>query len=100
MPSHHATAPTRLLIASRVAASLLGGWLFVWGFVTLGISLLLAAGMPYGDASTLGYLLAFLVYLVAFLWSFAATSVARVWAVLAGGGGLMTGLAWLLVRHG
>ncbi|QPF73252.1 iron uptake protein [Roseateles sp. DAIF2] len=91
-----ALAPTRLQIVSRVAASLLGGWAFVWGFVTLGVALLLTAGMPFGDARTLVYLLAFLVFLVAFLWAFAAASLARVWAVLAGGGVLMTGLAWLL----
>ncbi|HEX4987067.1 MAG TPA: iron uptake protein [Burkholderiales bacterium] len=87
-----------LPVVSRVAASLLGGYAFVWGFVTLGIMLLLAAGMPYEEAQTLLYLLAFLVFLACFLWAFAATSLARVWAVLAGGGAAMTLAAWLLSR--
>jgi len=85
-------------IASRIAASLLGGWAFTWGFVALGITLLVAAGMPYGEARTLLYLLAFLVFLGLFLWSFAEAALSRVWLVLAGGGAVMTGAAWLLTR--
>ena len=84
-------------VASRVAASLLGGYAFVWGFVTLGIALLLASGVDYDDARTFCNLLAFLVFLVCFCWAFAAASLARVWGVLAGGGALMTGAAWLLL---
>lgn len=85
-------------IASRVAASLLGGWAFVWGFTTLGITALVALGMPYMEAQTLLFLLAFLLFLALFCWSFAAASLTRVWAVLAGGAALMTGAAWLLQR--
>lgn len=88
-----------LPIVSRVAASLFGGWLFSWGFVTLGIAAAVAAGVPYGDARTLLYLLAFLVFLGVFLWAFAAASVARVWLLLAGGGAAMTGAAWLLTQR-
>lgn len=87
-----------LSILSRVAASLLGGWFFTWGFVVLAIASLVASGMPFGDARTLAYLLAFLVFLALFLWSFAAASAARVWLVLAGGGLGMAGAASLLVR--
>jgi hypothetical protein len=90
------TSPAQII--SRIAASLLGGYAFVWGFVTLGIALLLLAGMPYDDARTLAYLLAFLVLLVMFCWSFAAASLVRVWSVLAGGGAIMTGFAWWLTR--
>jgi hypothetical protein len=85
-------------IVSRVAAGLLGGYAFVWGFVTLGIALLLSMGMPYGDARTLVFLIAFLVLLVVFCWSFVAASLIRVWVVLAGGAMIMSGLAWLLMR--
>jgi hypothetical protein len=88
----------RLQITTRVAAGIVGGWAFVWGFVTLGIATLLRAGMSYQDAMTLSYLLAFLVYLVAFCWAFAATSATRAWVVLAGGGAAMTGLGWALLR--
>jgi hypothetical protein len=85
-----------LHVVSRVAAALLGGNAFTWGFTTLGIVLAMAAGAAYGTAQTSAYLLAFLVFLAAFLWAFAARSAARVWAVLAGGGVLMTGLAALV----
>ena len=88
--------PSRLHVISRIAASLLGGWAFVWGFVTLAIAGQVALGQPYGEAHTASMLLAFLVFLVVFCWSFAARSLARVWAVLAGGAALMTGIAWLV----
>ena len=100
-PDSSAVAPRnggvgRWQVASRIGASLLGGWLFVWGLATLGIVSLLAAGMPYPDAQTLVYLLAFLVFLAALCWSFATASVTRAWLVLAGGGAAMTALAWWL----
>ncbi|MFT3666814.1 iron uptake protein [Piscinibacter sp.] len=91
--------PTRAHIASRVAASLLGGWSFVWGFVALCITALVALGQPYDEAYKAAMLLAFLVFLAAFCWAFAAASLARVWTVLAGGAALMTGAAWLLQRQ-
>ena len=80
----------------RIAASLLGGYFFVWGFTTLGISLGVAAGMAYSEARTLIYLLAFLLFLVCFCWAYAESSLVRVWAVFASGGALMTTGAWLL----
>jgi hypothetical protein len=55
-------------VAARVAASVLGGYAFVWGFVTAGIALLARTGMPYGEAQTALHLLAFLVYLACFCW--------------------------------
>jgi hypothetical protein len=85
-------------IVSRVAASLLGGWLFVWGFATLGIALALAAGMVYGEATQLIYLLAFPLFLTMFCWAFAVSSLVRAWAVLAGGGAVMTAIAWVMTR--
>ena len=92
------TTVNALRITSRVAASLLGGYAFVWGFCALGIALQLMAGVPYGQAQTLVHLLAFVVFLVCFCWAFAVERTVHAWAVLAGGGTLMTGLAWLLVR--
>ena len=85
-------------VLSRIAAAVFGGYAFVWGFTTLLIAVALTIRLPYGDAQTTAYLLAFLVFLGAFLWAFAARRVAVVWGVLAGGGGAMTGLAWLLTR--
>ncbi len=86
------------IIVSRIAAGVFGGYAFVWGFTALSIVLGMAAGVTYGDAQTGAYLLAFLLFLVAFLWAFAARSIVRVWGVLAGGGALMTLLAWTLAR--
>lgn len=88
------SAVTRLNIASRIAAGVLGGYAFTWGFIALLVGSLFAAQMEFHDAEALGYILGFIVFLVVFLWAFAAASVARVWAVLAGGGAVMTGLAW------
>jgi len=92
------TAPSLTQIASRVAASIVGGYAFVWGFASLGTVLLLAAGMPYSDAQTLCFLLAFLLFTTCICWAIAGQSLVRVWAVLAGGGAVMTGAAWLLAR--
>lgn len=85
-------------IPSRVAASLLGGYVLTWGFAVLGIALLAILGMPFEDAYKLTMMLAFLVFLAAFCWTFAAASVAQVWAVLTGGGAVMTGAAWSISR--
>lgn len=89
---------TRSHVVSRIAASLLGGWGFTWGFVSLGITGLVALGVEFHEAHTTAMLLAFLVFLTVFCWAFAAASLARVWAVLAGGALLMTAAAWLLQR--
>ena len=86
------------LIVSRIAAGLAGGYDFTWGFVTLGIAMLLAVGVSFGEARTLIFLVAFLLLLVVFFWAFIATSLARVWLVLLGGGATMTGIAWLMTR--
>jgi hypothetical protein len=85
-------------VANRIAASLLGGWAFVWGFSTLGITGLVALGQSYDEARMAVMLLAFLVFLTAFCWTFAAASMVRVWCVLGGGAAVMTSAAWLLQR--
>ncbi|KQP19996.1 hypothetical protein [Pseudorhodoferax sp. Leaf267] len=89
---------SRLHIASRIAAGTLGGYAFTWGFMAASIALLFAAGMPFHDAESLSTMIGFLLFLGLFCWSFAAGSLARVWAVLAGGGAAMTGVAWLVQR--
>jgi hypothetical protein len=83
---------------SRIAAGVLGGYAFIWGFTTLTIALALTARLSFGEAQTTAYLLAFLLFLGAFLWAFCAKRIALVWAVLAGGGALMTSIAWALTR--
>lgn len=81
-------------LIARIAAALLGGYVFTWGFVSIGVVGLTASGVDFHDAETAVLMLAFLIFLFGFLWAFAARSVVRVWAVLAGGGGAMTFAAW------
>lgn len=83
-------------ILVRIAAAIFGGYAFTWGFIALGAALMFAAGMPFHDAEHLGYILGLLVFLAVFLWAFAARSLSRVWAVLAGGAIAMAGSASLL----
>jgi hypothetical protein len=80
----------------RVAASLLGSYAFVWGFVSLGTALGVVAGMSYVDALTLLNLLAFLLFVACFCWAFSARSALRVWLCFGGGGAVMTAVAWLI----
>ena len=80
----------------RIAAAVLGGYAFCWGFVALGMAGLFALGMSFHDAEHLCAMLAFLLYVTVFCWAFATRSLARVWAVLAGGAALMAGAASLL----
>jgi hypothetical protein len=87
-----------LPLLSRIAAAVLGGYAFCWGFFALGLAGLYAAGMSFHDAEHLSSILGVLVYLVLFLWTFAARNVGRVWLLLLGGGALMAGLAALAQR--
>lgn len=93
-----AALPSRTQVFSRTAAGLLGSYAFVWGLAALATALGVAAGMPYTEARTLAFLVAFLAFLACFCWAFVAPRVARVWTVLGGGGALMTGAALLLAR--
>jgi hypothetical protein len=85
-------------VVARIAGAVLGSYAFMWGFTTLTIAVALVLSFPYDDAQTFAYLLAFLVYLGAFLWAFSTRGVLRIWLVLAGGGAVMTLAAWLLTR--
>lgn len=87
--------PLNIAALNRTAAALLGGYAFTWGFTTLATAAQMRLlGVDFGEARTLAYLLAFLVFLAAFLWAFGGRRPARIWLVLAGGGGLMTLAAW------
>jgi len=83
-------------IVSRVAAAIFGGYAFVWGFTTLLIALALSMRLPYGDAQTTAYLLAFLLFLGAFLWAFTARRVAVVACTVELVGVLVIGTASLI----
>ena len=90
------TTRPRLHATLRIAAAVLGGYAFTWGFIALGMSGLFALGMSFHDAEHLSAMLAFLVYVAVFCWAFAARSLPRVWLVLAGGGALMAGAGSLI----
>lgn len=91
-----AASPSPAHVIGRIGAGLLGSWVWTWGFAALGITSLVAIGQPYAEAHMAVMLLAFLVFLAAFCWAFAARNLARVWFTLIGGGAAMTGLGWML----
>lgn len=79
----------RLQLTARIAAAVLGGYAFAWGFIAAAASVMFAAGMGFHDAEFLASMLGVLAFLVVFLWAFAARRLWVVWAVLAGGGALL-----------
>ncbi|WP_114393495.1 iron uptake protein [Oleisolibacter albus] len=83
----------------RIAAAVLGGYAFTWGFIAFGMASLFALGMPFHDAEHLTAIIGVAVYLALLLWAFAARSLVRVWIVAAGGAGLMAGAASLIQNH-
>jgi hypothetical protein len=85
-------------VLSRVAGALFGGYVFTWGGAALGMAGLVALGVSFHEAEQAVLMLAFLVFLGVFLWGMSAPVLWRVWAVLAGGGLLMTAAAWGLQR--
>lgn len=86
------------VILNRIAAALLGGYVFSWGFAALGIIVLVAIGTSFHEAEEAIMIITLLILPVSFLWAFAADSMLRVWTVLAGGGAVMTVLA-LSIQH-
>ena len=97
-PARGGSRPLPLPLLSRIAAAILGGYAFCWGFIAIAHSGLYALGMPFHDAEHLSAILGVLLFLVVFLWTFAARRVGLCWAVLLGAGGLMTGAAALIQR--
>lgn len=85
-----------LQTTNRVIAAILGGYAFTWGFSVLGIATMVALGIDFHEAETAISLVAFLVFLGLFLWTFAANSMIRVWLVLAGGAGVMVSVGLML----
>lgn len=94
MPSMHRSHRP----AVHLVTTLVGSFAFTWGFVALGVAGLVALGVDYHEAEVSLMLLAILVFLPLFLWSFASPRQLRVTALLFGGAGLMTATAWTLQR--
>lgn len=78
-----------LQTSNRLIAAILGGYAFTWGFCAFGITALVALGVDFHEAETGISMVAFLVYLSLFLWTFATASMTRIWLILAGGAAVM-----------
>lgn len=89
---------TSLPALNRCVANLLGSFAFTWGLVALGVAGLVALGVDYHEAEVALMLLAFLVFLPLFLWSFASPRQGRVMVLLFGGAALMAASAWAIQR--
>lgn len=85
-------------VTARVLAGIFGAYAFTWGFAAAAVAALVGLGVEYHDAEMGVLMLAFLVFLGLFLWSFSAASIARVWVVLAGGAALLFTGAWAIQR--
>ncbi len=83
---------------AHLATTLVGSFAFTWGFVALGVAGLVALGVDYHEAEVSLMLLAVLVFLPLFLWSFASSRPGWVRALLFGSAGVMTAIAWTLQR--
>lgn len=84
------------LMVSKVAVSVVGGLLFVWGSFLLSLALTVRAGYDYGEMQSMLGMLSIVVYPAAFVWSYVSRNQRLVWLVLAGGGALMLLLGWWL----
>lgn len=95
----NSTTLTRSHIAWRTAVAVLGGYVFTWGIVAAGVTMLFGAGMEFHDAEHLSYIVGILVFLGAFLAAFAARDLRRTALTLVGGGAALTAGAWLLQQQ-
>jgi len=83
-------------LVARILLAVIGGYAFCWGVIALCAAATFPLGAEFHDGETLGSIVAFLAYPAVFLWAFAARSLWRVGAVLAGGGTLMAAAASLI----
>lgn len=92
----HQAKLTTITMVNRIVVSLLGGYVFTWGFTAFGMAGLVALGVNFHEAETTMMLLAILLYLPLFLWAFASPHLSRVWIIIVGGAALMLALAWAI----
>lgn len=86
-----------LAVVLRVIGAVLGGYVFSAALVALLAAGLPLAGLPRSEAVVSAAMLGFVLYLLVLLWAFSVRSLARLWAVLAGGAALAASLV-LLIR--
>ena len=83
-------------VASRLLAAVGGGYALTAAVVPLAALLLAATGLARSEATTLAMMLGFVFYAVLLLWAFSVRSLARLWAVVAGGTAALAGVLFLL----
>ena len=85
-------------VTARVTAAIFGAYAFTWSLTAAGIAALVGLGVPYHDAEKGVIICALLAFLGLFLWSFMASRIAQVWAVLVGGAAILFTVAWAIQR--
>lgn len=98
MPPRLRRAATRswVRIVLRLIAALPGGYAFTAAVVALLATALPLLGLARSEAVVSAAMLGFVLYLLVLLWAFSVRSLARLWAVLAGGTALAFGLFQLV----
>ena len=81
---------------SPVVAAFLGGYLFTWGAISLLISGLVYVGNDFHNAETIGFLIAFPIFLIVFFWVFISQRIWLTYTTTFLGGALMTAVAYWL----
>lgn len=95
-PLRRATARPWVRIVLRLIAALPGGYAFTAALVALLAAALPLLGLARSEAVVSAAMLGFVLYLLVLLWAFSVRSLARLWAVLAGGTALSFGLFQLI----
>lgn len=97
MTSRSSSALASLLLLSRVAAAVLGGYA-----LASATAIFLASVLPASRAEGVvaGMQLSFVVYTVAVIWAFSPVSLARAWAGLLLPATVLAGLGWSLGMRG
>jgi len=97
-PNAYTRSPRRhrFQLGLRLIAAIPGGYALSAASVATLAGLLAQSGMARSDAVVLSAMLGFVLYLVLLLWAFAVRSVARLWAVIAGGLAACGLLLWLM----
>ena len=88
--------PAGMAVALRVLGAIAGGYAFTAALVALLAAALPLLGLARSEAVVSAAMLGFVIYLLVLLWAFSVRSLARLWAVLAGGTGLAFGLFQLV----
>ena len=97
MPSSTIPVPPGLLVLSRLAASVFGGYA-----LAAAAAVFLATVLPSAraDAVLAGMQLSFVVHTLAVIWAFSPVRLTRVWLGLRGRAGVLALFGWLWSRVG